>query len=63
MNGGFAGIKNDDGNSAKRSTDLAGIDGAGCPFGAVHHLRVSGDGRTSLAGTRPGAMAGGDGAR
>src|ERR1700720_4342786 len=44
----FRRTKNDDGNSAKSSIDVAGI--AGCPFGAVHHLRVGGDGGASLAG-------------
>jgi hypothetical protein len=42
---------------------MAGIDGGGCPFGAVHDLRVGGHGGASLAGARPGPMAGGDGSR
>jgi hypothetical protein len=55
--------RDDDPNGAKRSIALAGIVCVACPFRAMHDLRGGGDGGTSLAGTRAGAMAGGDGAR
>jgi hypothetical protein len=59
----FRRSKHDDGNRAKRSIDVAGIGGAGSLFRTERDLCVGGDGGTSLAGARPGAMAGGHGAR
>src|SRR6202021_4329048 len=57
------GSKNDDGDRAKKAIDVGGIDAARSLFWPVHCLRVSSDGGTGLAGTPPGAVAGGDGGR
>jgi hypothetical protein len=49
----FRRIRNDDRNSAKRSIDAGGVDGAGSLSRDVHHVRVGSDGGTGMAGTSP----------
>src|ERR1700722_18931706 len=50
---GFRGIRDANGNGAKRSIVVAGTGCAGRPFGVVQRLRVGGDGGTGFAGRRP----------